>query len=82
MLPEQGVGAAGKRGGGAGGQSRRARQPERRWTPADMQAAGRGSPRLGLWALPQERRWPVAERGLFARQTGSRYCHSKATGAV
>lgn len=63
MLPEQGWGAAGKRGGGAGGQSRRARQPESEMDPGPR---GRGSPRLGLWALPRERRWPVAERGLFA----------------
>lgn len=87
-------GAAGRsqsRGGGrrerAGVQVGRAgRRGSQRWTlvdiPVDVQAAGRGSPRLGLWALPQERTWPVTERGRLARQTGPMYYHSKAAGAV
>lgn len=87
-------GAAGRsqsRGGGRRGRvgvqvGRAGGRGSQRWTLVDalvdVQAAGLGSPRLGLWALPWERTWPVTERGLLARQTGPMYYHSKAAGAV
>ena len=50
---------AGVQVGRAGGRD------SQRWTLVDtlvdVQVAGRGSPRLGLWALPWECTWPVTE---------------------
>lgn len=61
MLPEQGWGAAGKRGGGAGGQSRRARQPESEMDPGGHAGRGGGAHQgwgCGLCPRSAGGQWP------------------------